>query len=210
MSDASLGLLPIVLITSFLVIGATASSILIKNQTTTADAFDKAVTDITDDITTYLKVQQIIGKFNNTDIKPSVQPSIQRLAINVRPLISGTIDLTKIKIELIFKDDVTILSYQDTTKTPTTGTLFTNKIWDQLTAGSFTMLVTVDDDSSVLTTHSLNKNTDAGFLLVKLPQKIYLHPYDECQLVLMPTPGEPRSFTLDIPYTTSSLVILYG
>ena len=200
-TDGSLGILPIALIAAFIVIGATASSVIIANQNTAQDTYTQAVTEVTNDLTSYLKVQQIIGKFNQ-------KAALQQIAINIRPLVTGTIDLSQLKIEIITSDDLTLLSYQDTPML-STGSLFLKTAWDQLTPGSFTMLVTIDDDSSILTAHTLNKNTDAGFLLVSLPTTIPLHQGDTFQLILLPTPGQARQFTLDVPSLTTSPVVLY-
>ncbi len=202
MSDATLGLLPIVLITSVIAIGATAGSIFIKNQTTANNALDQAVTDITNDLTTYLKIDQIIGKYDTPN-------GIQRLAIHIRPLITGTIDLTKIQLQLTLPDDAFILPYRDVPKDEPTNALFHNPAWDQFKPGSFTIQMITDDDGSALAAHTLNKNTDAGFLLVKLPEQTYLRPYDTLQLTITPTPGQQQTFTFDVPYTTNSLVTLY-
>ena len=200
----SLGLLSLALITTLIILAATAGSVVISNQTTSKETLEQVTTEVTNDLTSYIKVQQIIGKFATG----TPHPGLQQLAINIRPLVTGTIDLSQMKIELLTPNDLTLFSYQNASPL-SSGPLFSNKAWSQLTPGNFSMLVTIDDDASIVTAHTLNKNTDTGFLIVKLPDTLQLFPGETYQLTLMPTPGQSRQFTLDIPMSTTAPVTLY-
>jgi len=206
MSEASLGIAPIALIASLVFAGATVSNVLVNTQTTASNSYQKLVNDVTTDMTTSFNVDQVIGKYNMS-LTP---PGIDHIAIHLRPLTACAIDLTKLKIELITPTDLVFLPYQDTGKADPTGALFSNTLWKTLKTGSFTMLITNDDDSSVDTSHTLNKNTDAGFILITLPKTSTLTYPNSYQIGLIPTPGQTEWITLDVPYASNTPLILYG
>jgi len=203
-SYGSLGILALALVITLIFLAATVKSVANTNQTTSTESLEEITTEVTNDLTSYIKVQQIIGKFE----PGTSHPGLQQLAINIRPLVTGTIDLSQMKIELITPSDLTLFSYQDASMF-SGGPLFSNSAWDQLIPGTYSMLVTVDDDASIISSHTLNKNTDAGFLIIKLPDTMRLSPKETYQLILMPTPGQTRQFALDVPLPTTAPVTLY-
>ena len=205
MSYGSLALVAIALFTTLVILGTATGSIILQQQTTDTTNLDTITTEAISDLTSYLKVQQILGRFDHTPAR-----GITQLAVKIRLLVSGTIDLSHLTLELITTDNVILLTYQaNATRTMTSGALFTAESWQLLSAQSYTMLVMNDDDNSITTRQTLDKNTDTGFLLVSLPEPLSLHSYDTCELRIIPDPGHIRQIPLDIPFQTHDLAVIY-
>jgi archaellin len=203
MSYGSLGLVAVALVITIMILGTATGSIILQTQDTDTANLNTIATEATNDLTSYLKVQQIIGRYDHTH-------SITQLAINIRLLVSGTIDLSHLTIELITRDNVLLLSYQaNATSTLTSGALFSADSWQHLSPQSYAMLIMADNDNSILTGQTMNKNTDTGFLVVSLPETMALHSYDTLELRIIPNPGHIRQLSLDVPFDTHDIAVLY-
>jgi archaellin len=205
-SAGSLGILAVAIFITLILVSAATSSVILENQTASSDSFENLVNEVTTDLTSYLKIQQIIGRTNHT----ATNNGINQLAIRIRLLVSGTVNLADLTLELIIQDNVLLLSYQqNATMTLGSGALFTAESWKLLTPQTFAMLIINDEDQSITTGQTLNKNTDTGFLLISLPEDLALHAYDTCELRIIPNPGHVRQITIDVPFQTTSIAILY-
>jgi archaellin len=201
-THASIGIVSIALIATLVALATATGSILVQKQTTTADTYSQLVDDVTTDLTSYLEVRQIIGKFDPTHHYPP------RIAINIHPLTTNTIDLNKMTVQITTTSDLFIYNYRESFSLKT-GSLFSDDTWNRLATDTYSFTVSNDDDASIQAAHTLNKNTDTGFLLLTLPDTMNLNPYDTFELTIMPTPGQPRVFTLEVPLPSTTMATLY-
>jgi archaellin len=205
-SAGSLGILAIALFITLILVSAATSSVILDNQTTSSDTYENLVNEVTTDLTSYLKIQQILGHIDQT----TTNGGITQLAIRIRLLVSGTINLAGLTLELIIGDNILLLTYQqNATRMLGSNSLFNTESWQKLTPQTFAMLIITDDDHSITTGHTLNKNTDTGFLLINLPEDMAIHAYDTMELRVIPNPGHIRQISLEVPFQTQTIAILY-
>lgn len=197
-----------VLLVSFLLIGATTASVLIgntqSNGSISSEDIEKMVNEVVDDISTYIKITDIYGKYSSTENGPR----IQQIAIPIKLYVSSTLDLMQFTIELNNGNQLSILTYTGNADCMQSHTLFDDPLWNSINEGTFGVLVTIDDDQSIVNFHTINKNTDAAFLLIKLPQDFTMKQGDTLQITLVPSVGTSRTIEAIAPLPTTSVVIL--
>jgi len=198
-----------ILLGSFLLIGATAASVIIGstqsgNSGFSQEEIDQLITDIVDDISTYLKLHDIIGKYYDTNNGPR----LQRIAIPIRLLYSTEVDLSQFTIQLNNGNQMVILTYNGNTDNLERHSVFNHPLWDTLSDNHFTLLVTIDDDHSMIDYHTMNKNTDAAFLIFPLSSDFAMKKGDTMMITLVPAVGTPRTVQIEAPLPTTALVVL--
>ena len=205
-NQGNLGLLTIILLIFFILIGAVSASI-IMNETTdvTNTDLNQLTNEIVDELSSYLQIKTIVGQYQ------ALQGTqrIQKIAVLIKPLISQDIDLTHMIIEVTTNEQLFVLYFNGNASPLGASSVFDNPLWDTLTQNTYSVLPMIDDDSSMMTYHSINKNTDTAFLLVKLPDACAMQQGAIVQLNLLPTPGAERTVVLEAPLPISHVVTLY-
>ncbi|HVQ00084.1 MAG TPA: hypothetical protein VMT57_01080 [Candidatus Thermoplasmatota archaeon] len=203
----NLGLTAGIILIVIILIAAVAGSVIIQ---TTQDVSNRDLTSITnealDEITTYLQVKNVIGKYEDVQ----GQEVIQRIAVLIKPLVSLHLDITKLTIMISDGNDVHLLTFSGLAAPIKSYSLFSHPLWDLINDSSFGIISTVDDDNSMIDAHTIDKNTDMGFIIINLPATDRLLYDESMQLTLIPSPGNERIITLEPPLPTSQVVTLYG
>ncbi len=209
-----LGISTIVLIITILLISLTAFTVLSSdidgtNNETENDLikiFQKATEESVDDITTYLKITDRVGKYQG----PAGNQKIQKIAIMIKPLISKQINISEITIKISNGENLQILTYsQESAKiTNANNQIFNHPIWNNLTTNTFTIISTHDKDDSIRQYNCLNKNTDMGYIIIKLPIDLYMKKDDTLTLQMFPSTGINKKITLEAPLPMKNLVQL--
>ncbi len=202
----NLGLTTAIILIVFILIAAVAGSVIIQ---TTQNVSDQDLTSITndalDEIITYIQIKNVVGKYENIQ----GQEGIYRIALLVKPLVSVHLDIEKMTIMISTGDDLRILPFSGQAASLKSCSLFGHPLWDTFDEGSFGVLSTVDDDNSMTDFHLINKNTDMGLIIIKLPATAPLHYDESLKLTLIPSPGNECSVTLEPPLPTTRVVTLY-
>lgn len=205
-THGNLGVTTGILLIIMILIGAVAGSVIIdETQNVSAPDLNQLTNEALDEITTYLQIKTIVGKYETVQGKQA----IQKIAILIKPLVSGTIDITKVTILISHGDDLRILFFNGQVAPVRSHSVFNHPQWDTLNDSSFSLLSTIDDDSSMTQYHVMNKNTDMAFIMVNLPITAPLYYGDSLQLTLTPSPGTERTVTLEPPMPTTQIVSLY-
>ena len=202
----NLGLITGILLIGFILIGAVSASVIMNSTTSTTDRdLNQMTNEVVDEISTYLQIKNIIGKYQTIQ----GEQKIQQIAILIKPLVSLDIDITHMIIKISNGEQLYILYYDGNAAPIGTYSLFNHPLWDALTENTYTIIPIIDDDCSMTTYHTINKNTDTAFILVKLPNDIAMKKGDNLQVTLIPSPGMERTVTLEAPLPTSHVVTLY-
>jgi archaellin len=205
-NKGNLGLITGILLIGFILIGAVSASVIMNSTTNSTDTdLNQMTNEVVDELTTYLQVKNIIGKYQTIQ----EEQKIQQIALLIKPLVSLDIDITHMTLKISNGEQLYILYYDGNAATIGTYSLFAHPLWGTLTENTYTIIPIIDDDLSMTTYHTINKNTDTAFILIKLPNDITLRKGDNLQITLIPSPGMERTFNLDAPLPTSHIVTLY-
>lgn len=206
----TLGIITGILLICFLLIGAVSASVIINglDTTTTTSGADlnQITNEVVDELSAYINIKDIVGKYQTFQ----GEQKIQQIALLIRPLVSQNIDMTHMIIKISSEKQYNILYFNGNVSPLGSFSLFDHPHWQTITENTYTLLSIIDDDASMSTSYSLNKNTDTAFLLIKLPLEGLMRYGDVLQITLLPTPGTQRTVTLEAPLPTTHVVTLYG
>lgn len=205
-NNAQLGTIAGILLLVFILIGAVSASVIITDSPITSEEDLTKITDeILDELCSYLQIKQIVGKYQTIQ----GQQRINKIAILIKPLVSQTIDLSHMTLELSDGNNYRILFYNGTAGSIRSQSLFEHPTWNNLTNGTYGLLSTIDDDNSIITTHKINDYTDMAFIIIKLPDNAALTQDTQLVLTLRPSPGIGRTVTLEAPLPIKNVVTLF-
>ena len=205
-TEGNLGLISGILLVVFILIGATAASVIMNGKTDVSEEdYTKMVNEVVDDLCNYIKINDVIGKYD--EVHGNYQ--IQKIAIMIRPLISTQIDTSVMTIKISDGEHLYILFPTGHVALIGAHSLFDNPLWENTPQGTFSFISIVDDDSSLINHHIINKNTDTQFIIINLPSDIIMRYGDTMDLTLIPAPGTQRTLSLEAPLPTTHVVSLY-
>ena len=204
--QARLGTIAGILLLMFLLIGAASASwIITDSEITSEDELNRITNEVIDEICSSLLIKQIIGKYQDFQ----GEQRITKIAILIKPYVSQTIDITHMTITLCDGQQYTILFFNGTAGSLRSSSLFDHPQWDSMTAGTFSVLSTIDDDTSIVNSQLINKNTDMLFLLLSFPDGTGMKQDDVLEVTILPSPGIGRTVSLEAPLPIKPIVTLY-
>jgi len=195
----------------FILIVLTVISVISTNTTDATEPtendlikiLERAVDESVDEITSYLKITHRIGKYQGYS-------NIQKIAFEIKPLISKEIDMN-ITIRLLDKNNVKFLEYNGNSARIGSNYLFDHPIWDTLTDEHFSYIITHDKDNSMTNYNMINENTDRAYIIINFPQEFYIKKGDTMAVTFIPHPGIERTIVInptELPMTSDSIVEL--
>jgi len=200
------GLLITVLLLSMVLISLTTLSLVNTVVNTgsaelTEDDVTALINDVVDDITSYIRIKDVLGKYcrvNGTYV-------IQQLAILIQPLVPTELEMTTVPLQLYGNDYVQFLYYPgDMSDALGSNTLFDHPLWNKVNATVYGILSIHDTDKSLVTYDMMND--DMAYLLVKLPKAYQLEKGESLTLTLFPETGFQKTVTLTAPLPMKSIV----
>ncbi len=203
----SIGIGAVIMLVCFLIIGATAVSVLTETpQQFTEEDYEQIINDVYSEITGYLQIKEVIGKYYpyNHD------QAIKKIILLITPLCHINLDLNDIIIELQTKDSVTTICYNQNPNNSAINGLFENTYWTQTRENAFGCFVAIDKDQSIIQYHTINDPTDLIYITILLPENMLLYKGDEMTISLIPGSGTLRSITIEAPLPMRSIVRLYN
>ena len=187
----STGITAITMLSGIILSGA-ASSVLLQNTDDLSSNATQMLNDVIDEITTYLKLDDIIGKYyieNGTRC-------VERLVILVKQPIKTTLNISTITIKISNKEDVLLLGYSGYAQKYDANGVFENSVWN-MTYYSFSLIILNDNDNSIQEHHIMNGDT--VFVVIRLPIQFQLGNDDTLTLSILPEKGIMRSIVLETP-----------
>ncbi len=205
-NQAQLGTIAGILLLVFILIGAVSASVIITDTPITSEEDLTNITnEIMDELCSYLQIKQIVGKYQTIQ----GQQRINKIAILVKPLVSQTIDLTHMTLELCDGNNYRILFFNGTVGSIRSQSLFEHPAWDNLTNETYGLLSTIDDDNSIISGHLMNEYTDMAFIVFILPNNTAMTQDTQLVLTIRPSPGIGRTVTLEAPLPIKNVVTLF-
>jgi len=202
------GITFIILLISLLLIGVTTASVIIGNSQSSGslseDDLNTMINDIVNDVSTYIKISEVYGKYYETDHGFR----IQRIGIPIKLLYTSELDLSQLTIELNDGNQLMILHFNDQAASIQSRSLFDHGLWSTVNDSNFSILVVNDDDQSINNYHTFNKNTDNGFLVIRLSPSLEMKNGDELTITLVPSLGSQRTVHTIAPLPTNTLAII--
>ncbi len=198
----STGITAISLLTSFLVTGA-ASSVMFSSSDDLSENAKQMVNDVVNEITTYLRIEDAIGKYYTTD---GVR-SVEKIVIFVKEFIQNNINMSELTIQISNNNDILLLKYSGHAVEADSDSIFENKVWDK-TNNTFSLIVIIDQDRSLLDYNIMNKDT--AFIVIKLPDRFFMKNRDSLTVSIIPSNGITSSILLETPSFHISNIISFG
>ena len=198
----SIGTTAIPLLSSFLLMGAASSVMFGSSDDLSMDA-EQIVNGVLDEITTYLKIEDTLGKYYNNNGTRRVE----KIVILVKPFIKSAINISELTIKIRNNDDVILLRYSGSAVESDSGGIFENWIWDE-TSNAFSIIVVLDKDRSLLDYNVMNE--DLVFIAVKLPDRFCMKDDETITISIIPSKGIIRTIVLETPSFHSSDIISFG
>ena len=198
------GLITIVLLISLILIGITTASVLTDSNSGYTEETDlnKITNEVIDEISTYIQIKDIKGKFYEIDgVK-----KIQKIAILISPLVTQEISLSQLIIQLNNGESVRMLTYSSNAKSLDQSSIFENKIWDNIAEKNFGFIGICDLDNSVVNYDTINDYSDNVYIVFKLPLDMALAKHEKLIVTLIPSPGLTRIIELEAPLPIKSIV----
>lgn len=204
-TEGNLGLITGILLIIFMLIGATAASVIMNGSGDVSEEdYTQMVNEVVDELTTYIQIKDVIGKYERIQ----GEYTIQKIAIMIRPLVSTTVDTSTMSIKISDGEYLNILFPSGQASFIGSYSLFDHPLWKNTTQGTFSFIITIDEDHSLLD-HVINKNTDTAFIIINLPDNLFMKNGDTMTVTLLPAPGAQRTVTLEAPLPTMHVVSLY-
>jgi len=203
-NKGNFGISTIPVLTSLLLVGAGTSSVMFGDTDNLAKDAEKIVNEVMEEITTYLKIDEALGKYYCANGICNVE----KIVLCVKPLIRSTIDMSELTIKLCNNDDVMVLNYNGhAVENDPSETVFENTIWDE-TDNAFSLIVMIDKDKSLVDYGIMNEDT--AFIAIRLPDTFTLNDDESITVSIIPSKGVTRSIVLETPSFHTSNIISFG
>lgn len=202
-NKGSIGITTVPLLTSFLLIGATASSVIFEGSDNVALNTKQRLNDVIDEITTYLKIDSVIGKYYTTN---GIR-RVEKIVILVKQFIQSTINMKEVMIKICNNNDVILLGYNGYATEGNSRAVFEHQIWETID-NTFSLIVILDNDRSLLDYGIMNK--DKTFIAIRLPDNFAMKDGESISLSIILAKGITSSIVLKTPSFHSSNIISFG
>jgi len=198
------GLITILLLISLILIGITTASVLTDSNSSYTEEtdLDKITNEVIDEISTYIQIKDLKGKFYEIDgVK-----KIQKIAILISPLVTQEISLSQLIIQLNNGESLSMLTYSSNAKSLDQSSIFENKIWDNIAEKNFGFIGICDLDNSLINYDTINDYSDNVYIVFKLPSDMALAKHEKLIVTLIPSPGLTKIIELEAPLPIKSIV----
>ena len=197
------GITGMALFTSFLLAGS-ASTIMMDDTDNISRDAEKMLNDVLQEITTYIKIEDVIGKYYD----PGGDRRIERIVIFAKQYINVPINMSEITIEICNKDDIVLLKYSGQAFEIGSKTVFQHHAWEALENNTFSVLVTNDEDKSLLDHDTMNG--DLIIIMIPLPEQFKMKNRESMTISIIPDKGIITSVYLETPSCYSRNVISFN
>jgi len=199
-----------ILLLSFILIGATAASVIMGDIGGDSEERDieefiiNAVDETIDEVSTYIKIKDVMGKYYSGE----EEQKIQKIAILIKPLVSIDIDIYELMIKLNNGEQIQMIYYSGQADFISSNSLFEHPIWDTMTDTDFSFIPLLDTDRSIIDYDTINDNTDMAYIVIKLSEGFTMEKGDSLEITLFLSTGITRIITVEAPMPMKQIVSL--
>jgi len=204
MSKITTGLTIIILLVSLLLIGITTASVLSDGSSGLTEEADlnQITNEVIDEISTYIQIRDIKGKFCEIDgVK-----KIQKIAILISPLVTQDISLSQLTIQLDDGESLHMLNYSLYAESLDENSIFEHSIWKNIRGENFGFISIYDFDNSLINHDLINDYSDNAYIVFELPLDMALAKHEKIIITLFPSSGITRVIELEAPLPIKSVV----
>ena len=199
------GIATAILLISFILIGATSASLLIGDSGTSSDYnYEEMVEETIDEISTYIQIKDIMGKYSST----TNEQYIQKIAILIKPLFSTNIDASKLIIKMDNGEQIKMLNYNRHAEFIKSHSLFEHPLWNNISVTEYSFITILDTDQSIINFNTINDNTDMTYIVIKLPNEFSMKKGDMLEITFFPSTGITKTINLEAPLPIKPIVSL--
>lgn len=204
-NNGGIGIITVILLVSFILIAATAVSVIMGNsEGRSKQDLEKMVNDAVDEISTYIQIKDVIGKYYFT----GREQSIQKIAILITSLFSINMDASELMIKLCNGEQIKMLYYSGQAEFMHSNSLFEHPIWNNIEGNNFNFVVTRDKDRSLVDYNTINDNTDMAYIVIKLSEDFAMKKGDTMTITFFLSKGVTRTITVKAPLPMKQIVSL--
>jgi archaellin len=189
-----------------IIITTTVTSLINQeNNTITDQNLDEMISNIYNDISTYVQIEHIYGKYCQTEHGRM----ITQIALQIKPYFSTEIPLDGIIIQIIGKQDVQTLYYSGNASTIMSHSLFNHPEWNHTNSTQFSIISIFDLDSSIEQNNLINDYTDRAYILIHLNEDQCISHTDHLELNVLFESGVNQNLNLQAPFSTHDIIQFY-
>ena len=205
----SAGSTAIIIIMASILIGAIVASVVSSGTTgsTTeedlAEQAEQVLYETLDEITTYIQIKESYGKYYGGN----GQQKIEKIAIEIKSLISKNIDISDLTIKLLDGETIKTLFYNNTVEPIESNSVFGHPIWNNMDENNFGLIVIHDNDNSLVNYSAITENSDRAYLIIRLPDDMAMSKGETLLVKLVPAVGITRSIELKAPLPIKPVIV---
>jgi archaellin len=160
------GVATAILLISFILIGATAASVIMSvSVNKPQENYEEILEETIDEISTYIQIKDVLGEYNSATEEgkynlATEEKYIQKIAILIKPLFSIDIDASELMIKLNNGKQIKMLYYNRQAKYISSNSLFEHTLWTTMRSTNFDFIVLLDKDQSIINYGTINDKTD--------------------------------------------------
>lgn len=200
---ASAALPLILLILAITFIALTATSLIASETTSTEEDLQKYVDDAINELTSYIKIQQVYGSFT-----PKAPYHLSKIVLQATPLFEKDINLSTWIIEIQTKSDLRLYTISRNISSIGYSSVFRHDQWNNLSSNNFGVISILDTDESLEKYHSFSEPSDIAFFTLSV-EDLSIEKGDEVTIVLSPGVGIEKTITFKSPLPIKKVVKLW-
>ena len=203
--EGATGIATAILLISFILIAATVASVLTDNSSDISEQdLEKMVDDIVDEISTYIQIKDVMGKFYSIE----GESRIQKIAVLIKPLFSVDMDVSELMIKLCNGEQIKMLYYDGQAEFIGTNSLFEHPIWNNMDCDSFSFVVVLDKDKSLVDYNTIDDSTDMTYIIIKLSENFAMKKGNTMTITFLLGKGTTRTIEVKAPLPMKQIVSL--
>lgn len=196
--------LPIaLLLLAILFVTLTAASMITNESTTKQEDLQQYVDDAINEISSYVKIQHVYGKYSQ-----QAPYHLSEIAIQATPLFHQEINLSNWIIQIQTNTNMNIFTYNKTVTIIESSSVFSQRHWNNLKRSHFGIIVIQDRDDSLIQYHSFSEPNDIAFLTITV-EDLSIKKGDYVTLFITPGTGIEKTISFSAPLPTKQVVTLW-
>ncbi len=184
-----------------ILVASGASTIYMDSSEDFDQDVEKIVNDAVKDITTYVEILDVIGRYMGMGEKRE----LDRILILAKLPFDGSINASDLRICVDDGKRLIILGYSGFATFQKSDSLFDNAVWSE----GFSLIVILDRDSSICEWGVINHG-DIFFIAVELPSSFHIRAGDNLVIYIVVPSGVTKTLDIYVPFSCSSDIILLG
>jgi archaellin len=193
----------VITILILMIITTTVTSIVdqTNDEITEAD-LEEMISTIYNDISTYIQIEHIYGKYSQTD----EGRMIKQIALQINPLFSIDVPLDGIIIEVIGNQDVQMMYYSGCASSILPYSLFGHLAWNNVSSAQFSIVSIFDTDASIEQNDVINDCTDRAYIIIGLSEDLWISHTEHIEMNIIFKSGVNRGLNLQAPFSTKDII----